>query len=78
MNELAELKNEIKTLNKRISHLENQERKRSAFKRIRLIFKILMILALIYGVWYAYDYVTNSIPNQIKNGITELIPSVFE
>ena len=77
MEEVEKLKTEIKILNKRISVLENQERKRNAFKRIKFVFKLLVLIAIGYGIWYAYDYVTNYIPNQIQNGINELIPEVF-
>lgn len=77
MEEIEKLKTEIKVLNKRISVLEGHERRRNAFKGLRIFIKIISLVAIIYGIWYAYDYITNYVPNQIKDGINELIPETF-
>lgn len=74
MEEVEKLKTEIKILNKRISILEGRERRRSAFKKIKFVIEIIILLAIIYGAWYAYDYVTNTIPDQIESGLKELLP----
>ena len=73
MDEIEKLKAEIKVLNKRIAILEGKENRRHAFRGIRLLIKIFIILAIIYCIWYGYDYVTNSIPKQIENGVKDLL-----
>lgn len=77
MDEVESLKDEIKVLNKRISILEGNERRRKFFGRIKFIVKIITLAAFCYGVWYAYDYITKEIPKKIENGITDLIPNIF-
>ena len=74
MEELEKLKTEIKILNKRISILEGRERRRSAFKKIKFVIDVIILLAIGYGIWYSYDYVTNYIPEQIENGFKDLLP----
>lgn len=74
MEEVEKLKTEIKILNKRISVLEGRERRRSAYKKIKFVFDVLVLLAIGYGIWYCYDYLTNYIPNQIESGFKDLLP----
>lgn len=76
--EIKDLKLEIKVLNKRIEILEAKERRRSAFKRVKIIFDILLLALLAYGVWYSYDYITNYIPNKIDDTIKEIVPNIFK
>ncbi len=76
--EIKDLKLEIKVLNKRIEILEAKERRRSAFKRVKIIFDILLLVLLAYGVWYSYDYITNYIPNKIDDTIKEIVPNIFK
>lgn len=76
--EIKDLKLEIKVLNKRIEILEVKERRRSAFKRVKIIFNILLLALLAYGVWYSYDYITNYIPNKIDDTIKEIVPNIFK
>jgi len=74
MDELEKLRTEIKILNKRISVLEGKERRRSAFKKIKFVVNVLILLAIGYGIWYSYDYLTNYIPMQIENAFRNLLP----
>ena len=39
-----------------------------------LIFKIILILALAYGVWRGYEYVVNEIPRMMEEKIKDLNP----
>ena len=78
MEEIEKLKTEIKILNKRLSILESRENRRRMFSKIKLIFNVVFVLAVIFGGWYLYDYVTNYIPNQIKDNVTNLIPEIFK
>ena len=71
--EIKDLKLEIRVLNKRIEILEAKERRRSAFKRVKIIFDILLLALLAYGVWYSYDYITNYIPNKIDDTIKDIL-----
>ncbi len=78
MEEVEKLKTEIKVLSKRISVLENRERRRNAFKGIKIVIQLLLWGAVIYALWYCYDYVTNYIPDQIESGINNLVPGIFK
>lgn len=77
MDEIEKLKTEIKILNKRIASLEHAEHKRKALKRFKFIFNIIVLAVIGYSIWYGYDYITNYIPNQIEEGINNLIPKSF-
>lgn len=78
MNELEKLQTEIKVLNKRVAALEHRENKRNAFKKVKFIFNLLLTAAFIFCIWYGYNYITNTLPNQIKENITDLIPNIFQ
>ena len=71
-NEVSELKEEIEILNKRISLLEKKESRRRSFTYLRAIIKILLIGALIFGVWRGYEYVVNEIPHMMEEKIKDL------
>lgn len=72
MEEVNDLKNEIKVLKKRIEILENNESKRKISKNIHAIFKICLFLLVIYSVYRGYDYVKNIVPNMIESKIKEI------
>lgn len=77
MDEIEKLRTEIKILNKRISTLESIEHRRNAFKGIKIVIKIIFYLAIGYGIWYGYNYITEYIPSLINDGIKEIVPSIF-
>ena len=66
---IDELKEEITYLKKRIDILEKTERKRKAFKSLRIIIKILFYGLIIFGIWKAYDYLTNEVPNMVSEEV---------
>ena len=72
--DILELQNEIEALNKRISILEKHENKRKAFSYLKLIIKILLIGAIIFGIWRGYEYVVHEIPNMMEEKIKYLNP----
>ncbi len=72
--EIENLEEEIELLKKRISILEKSENRRRAAKYLSIIFKILMILIVCFGIWKAYDYVVNGIPNMMEEKIKSLNP----
>lgn len=72
--EVLELKEEIEILNKRISILEKKENRRRAFTYIKILVKVLLIGALIFGIWKGYEYVTHEVPNMMEEKIKELNP----
>ena len=72
--DILELQNEIEALNKRISILEKHENKRKAFSYLKLIIKILLIGAIIFGIWRGYEYVVHEIPNMMEEKIKDLNP----
>ena len=74
MEDIEELKKEIKLLNKRICVLERKENTRKAFNYIKLIIKIIFFLLFIYGVWRGYEYVVNELPNMVEEKINSVNP----
>jgi len=72
MNEIDDLKQEIKVLKKRIEILETKENNRKIKKNLYIIFKICLFLLTIYGLYKGYDYVKNNIPNLIESKIKEV------
>lgn len=72
--EIRELRQEISILNKKVEILEHKESKRRAYFYLRLLFKIILILALAYGVWRGYEYVSKELPNIMEEKIKELNP----
>lgn len=72
MNEIDDLKNEIKVLKKRIEILESNENKRKIAKNIHIIFKICLFLLFIYGAYKGYDYLKNVVPSMVENQIKEI------
>ncbi len=72
--EIRELRQEISILNKKVELLEKKENKRRAYFYLRLLFKIILIFAVVYGVWRGYEYVVKEIPNIMEEKIKELNP----
>lgn len=72
--ELLELKNEIEILNQRISVLEKVESRRKAMFYLKTLVKIILIGAIIFGIWRGYEYVVHEIPNLMEEKINELNP----
>ena len=72
MDDIDSLKNEIKVLKKRVEILENNENKRKITKNVRIIFKICLCLAFVYGIYRSYNYIQNIIPNMIENKVKEI------
>lgn len=71
---VEELEKEIDYLKRRISTLEKKENRRKSFKYLKIIIKILIIGTIVFGIWRAYDYVVNGIPNMISEKIHEVLP----
>ena len=71
VNEMNELQEQVRLLEERVYVLERQEASRRVRSWIRILFKLLIIIGLIIGGFYAYNYVTSELPNIIKNQITE-------
>ena len=72
--DIDKLEEEILLLKKRISILEGKENRRRAFGYIKLIVKILLILLIAFGIWRAYDYVSNDVPKLIEDKISSINP----
>ena len=74
MEEIEKLEAEIVLLKKRIDVLEKTESRRKALKYFKILIKVLVIGALIFGIWKSYDYVVNGIPNLIEEKIKDINP----
>lgn len=74
MEDIEELKNEIEILNKRIGALERKENNRRALNYIKIIIKVILIVASLYGIWRGYEYVVHEIPNMLDEKINDLNP----
>ncbi len=72
--EVLDLKNEIEVLNERISVLERKESRRKALSYLKIILKIVLIGAIIFGIWRGYEYVVHEIPNMMEEKINSLNP----
>ncbi len=72
--DIEKLEEEVLLLKKRISILEGKENRRKAFGYIKLIVKILLILLILFGIWKAYDYVSNDVPKLIEDKISSINP----
>ena len=72
--ELEKLKKEVLILNERIKVLERKEHHRSVGKSIKFLINIIVILLVAFGIWKAYDYITNYIPNYLEEKIDEINP----
>ena len=72
--EVQELKNEIEFLKKRVSSLEKKENRRTSFKYLKIIIKIILIVLLFYGLWRGYDYLVHGVPDMLNEKIKEIIP----
>ena len=73
-NEVLELRDEIALLNERISILEKRDNRRRSLAYIRLIIKIILIGAVIFGIWKGYEYVVHEIPHMMEEKIKDLNP----
>lgn len=76
--DIDELKEEITYLKKRIDILEKTERKRKAFKSLRIIIKILFYGLIIFGIWKTYDYLTNEVPNMVSEEVENAKDNIVE
>lgn len=72
--DVLELQNEVDMLNKRISALEKKENRRRSLSYLKLVIKLLLIGAIIFGIWRGYEYVVHEIPNMMEEKIKDLNP----
>ena len=72
--ELTELQNEIDLLNRRIGVLEKKESRRQSLGYLKLIIKILLIGAIVFGIWKGYEYIVHEIPNMMEEKIKSINP----
>ncbi len=72
MEELEELKEEVELLNRKVHILEKKENKRKAMVYVKILVKIIITLAIIYGVYRGYEYVVKEIPHIMEEKIKEL------
>ena len=74
MEEIEKLEAEVVLLKKRIDVLEKRENRRKALGYLKVLVKVLVIGALIFGVWKGYDYIVNGIPNLVEEKIKDINP----
>ncbi len=72
--EIDSLREEVNLLTKKVEILESKENKRRALGYVKVLVKIIMILAVIYGVYRGYEYVVKEIPQIMEEKIKELNP----
>lgn len=70
--EVQELENKIRVLESRISRLEKIESKRKTFKIIKVCMKIVILLAILFGLWMGYNYVNETIIKPYKETVDEI------
>lgn len=72
--EVERLKKEILILNQRVKILEGKEHRRSIGKSIKFLLTVVIISLVAFGIWKAYDYITNYIPTYLEEQIKEINP----
>ena len=60
--EVLELQEQVKELEDRVYKLEKHEATRRVKSGIKLLITLLMIGALVFGIFYGYNYVVNELP----------------
>ena len=73
--DLTELKEEIRLLNERIDVLEKNENKRKAYFYLKILIRVIIILACVYGVWKGYEYISKELPSILEEKIKEMEPT---
>lgn len=71
MEELNELQEQVRLLEDRVYVLERQEATRKVKTWVKILFKVLLLVALVVGAFYAYNYVVDELPKLIENKIKE-------
>ena len=74
MEDIEKLEEEITILKKRISVLERKENNRKALSYIKIIIKVILIVAFLFGIWRGYEYLVHEIPNMMEEKIKDLNP----
>lgn len=72
--EVDKLKKEVLILRERVSILEGKEHRRSVMRSVKTLINIGVILLFAFGIWKAYDYVNNYLPNYLEEKVLELNP----
>jgi len=71
MEELNELQEQVKILEERVYVLERQEATRKVKNWIKILFKVLILVAVVIGSFLAYNFVVDELPKLIENKIKE-------
>ena len=71
MEELNELQEQVRILEDRVYVLERQEATRKVKSWVKLLFKVLILVAVVVGAFFAYNYVVDELPKLIENKIKE-------
>ena len=72
--DVLELQNEVEVLTKRIEVLEKRENRRRSLSYIKIAIKIILVLAIIFGIWRGYEYVVHEVPNMMEEKIKSINP----
>ena len=72
--DIEKLEEEVLLLKKRISILEGKENRRKAWGYFKIIVKIVIVLLIVFGIWKAYDYVSNDVPKLIEDKVRSINP----
>ena len=75
--ELEELKEEVSLLTKKVEILEKKENRRKAATYVKILFKVILIIAVIYGAYWGYNYVSKELPNIIVEKVKDMSITKF-
>ena len=70
--EVQELQNKVKELEARLSRLEKIENRRQTFKIVKIVIKIIILLAILFGLWMGYNYVNETFIKPYKETVDEI------
>ena len=71
MEEVIELKEQVKELEDRIYVLERKEASRKVGHLIKTLIYLLIVGGIIFGAIYGYNYVKNELPKLVENQVKE-------
>ena len=54
--------------------MEGKENRRKAWGYFKIIVKIVIVLLIVFGIWKAYDYVSNDVPKLIEDKVRSINP----
>ena len=72
VDELAELKNQMAIMNEKLTVFEKMEKRRKIMSVVKVVFRLIIILASVYFGIKGYEYLKDELPNIINEKIKDI------